>query len=169
MDDGVFVRRAEGVAGLYATRAWKAGETICALDGIAQAYPTHYSIQVAPTEHLVPPLRAVADGDIEDYYRWCFINHSCAPNVYIDTATRTVVALADLAPGDELRYDYETTEWNMVEPFACDCGALSCRHHVRGFKHLTDTQRRGLSGPVAPHLLLLLRDLQALGADGHGE
>ena len=55
--------RAVGGAGLYATRAWKAGDLICALDGIAQAYPSRYSIQVARTEHLMPPLRAVAQGN----------------------------------------------------------------------------------------------------------
>ena len=62
-----------------------------------------------------------------------FINHSCAPN----TATRVthdgvggaprvnVVALVDVAPGDEVTYDYQFAEEG--DPIKCNCGAAGCR------------------------------------------
>lgn len=161
MLDGVIVRRAAGVAGLYAARPYAASAVVLTLDGIVQGYPARFSIQVGATEHLMPPLRAVAGGDLEDYYRWCFMNHACAPTARVDPDARSVIALRGLAPGDEVTFDYETTEWNMAEPFDCFCGAPSCRHRIRGFKHLTDARRAALATPAAAFLYGLLQDWRA--------
>jgi hypothetical protein len=63
-----------------------------------------------------------------------FVNHSCEPNceanieggrVYLD-------ALRDIAPGEELAYDYALTrdgseDEASEEAFRCRCGAKTCR------------------------------------------
>jgi SET domain-containing protein len=62
------------------------------------------------------------------------INHSCEPNCESVTDKRRVYieALRDIAPGEELAYDYQiqredTDPANIDEVFACRCGAASCR------------------------------------------
>ena len=63
-----------------------------------------------------------------------FINHSCAPNCEaIDDRSRIYIeAIRDIAPGEELTYDYayerdgtEDERWEKV--YACRCGAPTCR------------------------------------------
>ncbi len=163
MDDGVEVRWDDGLGGLFATHAFEAGSTVMKLRGITQVYPSRYSIQVAATAHLAPPLRAVAEDRLTENYRWCFINHSCAPSTFIDVEARAIVALHPLAPGDELTFDYNTTEWNMADPFTCRCGAAQCQKTVRGYRHLTPAQREALGPYVAAYLPALLRDLAVEG------
>jgi SET domain-containing protein len=63
-----------------------------------------------------------------------FINHSCAPNCEaVDESGRIYIeAIADIAPGAELLYDYALTRdepwddrWSKL--YACRCGAATCR------------------------------------------
>jgi hypothetical protein len=62
------------------------------------------------------------------------INHSCDPNceVFLVDGRPFIEALRDVAPGEELAYDYNLTRDADDEPgiekiFACRCGAASCR------------------------------------------
>jgi len=63
-----------------------------------------------------------------------FINHSCAPNCEaIDERKHIYIeAIRDIAPGEELTYDYayerdgtEDEEWERL--YLCKCGAATCR------------------------------------------
>jgi SET domain-containing protein len=63
-----------------------------------------------------------------------FINHSCAPNCEaVDERKRIYIeAIRDIAPGEELTYDYayerdgtEDEEWERL--YVCKCGAPTCR------------------------------------------
>jgi len=63
-----------------------------------------------------------------------FINHSCAPNCEaVDEKSRIYIeAIRDIAPGEELTYDYayerdgsEDEAWEKV--YMCKCGAPTCR------------------------------------------
>ena len=65
--------------------------------------------------------------------RW--INHSCAPNCksYEDEDGRVYIeAKRDIAPGEELTYDYRLQYDGRItrkvkEEYACRCGARRCR------------------------------------------
>jgi hypothetical protein len=65
------------------------------------------------------------------------LNHSCDPNVRLDTCRMLVVAEREIAPGEEITYFYPSTEWDMAEPFECRCGSRNCLGVVRGAKHLS--------------------------------
>lgn len=69
------------------------------------------------------------------------LNHSCAPNVHI-AGQITFRATRDIAPGEELTFDYATgddDDWEMT----CACGAEACRGRVSGQDwRLPDVQRR---------------------------
>lgn len=68
--------------------------------------------------------------DLTDQTRW--INHSCTPNTEVDTswdaetktATAWWVALRDIAPGEELSYDYAFAA-HLAMP--CHCASRACR------------------------------------------
>ena len=66
-----------------------------------------------------------------------FINHSCEPNCEIVVARGRVFidALRDIAPGEELCYDYAYTREEGDDAVAetrypCRCGAPSCRRTI---------------------------------------
>ena len=63
-----------------------------------------------------------------------FINHSCDPNCETVIAQRRVFidALRNIAPGEELAYDYQIQRDpddpdDVDEVFACQCGSDGCR------------------------------------------
>ena len=63
-----------------------------------------------------------------------FINHGCDPNCESVIQERRVFieAIRDIAPGEELTYDYQIQREAHDPPnidviFACRCGAASCR------------------------------------------
>ena len=62
-----------------------------------------------------------------------FINHSCDPNCdpVIERGHVYIEAIRNIAPGEELTYDYNLTREDEDEEsekrFACRCGARNCR------------------------------------------
>jgi len=61
---------------------------------------------------------------------WAPQNHSCYPNTAYDGLN--VVALRDIAAGEELTLDYADFCNETAASFACRCGAANCRGQVRG-------------------------------------
>jgi SET domain-containing protein len=63
-----------------------------------------------------------------------FINHSCNPNceTVIEGSRVYIDAVRNIAPGEELGYDYQLTWESTDDPqelalYACRCGARKCR------------------------------------------
>lgn len=56
-----------------------------------------------------------------------YINHSCAPNAFMQILYDHIlfIALRDIAPGEEITIDYESTLHSDTK--RCTCGAPSCR------------------------------------------
>jgi hypothetical protein len=121
--------------GVIATRPFARGEVILYGDGVLYREDDDFDDTYAL---ILPGYEPGPDGeegppmfwDLACQGRW--INHSCAPNSVVDSKwiadQKTVVAwwtaLRDIAPGDELTYDYAFTA-QVAEP--CNCGAVSCR------------------------------------------
>jgi hypothetical protein len=53
-----------------------------------------------------------------------------------------MIALRDIAAGEELTYDYSTHQEHPLEDMACQCGAPSCRGVVRSFSKLPKALRK---------------------------
>jgi hypothetical protein len=81
-----------------------------------------HSLQVEEDHYLV----SLTDCEPADY-----VNHSCAPNTGL-SGQITLVALRDIAAGEEITYDYAMSDGSSYDEFACDCGAPECRHRVTG-------------------------------------
>ncbi|KAJ9505350.1 hypothetical protein QJQ45_028258 [Haematococcus lacustris] len=69
-----------------------------------------------------------------------YINHSCNPTAFFDTAERQLVALRDIQPGDEVTFNYVSTEFDMATPFDCHCGEEGCFGRISGAAHVPQAQ-----------------------------
>jgi len=58
-----------------------------------------------------------------------FINHSCDPNAGMKGQV-ILVARRAIEPGEEITYDYETTDTDLFH--VCHCGAALCRGEITG-------------------------------------
>jgi len=47
--------------------------------------------------------------------------------------------LQDLTKGDELTFFYPSTEWDMAQPFVCNCGNATCLQLINGASHLNNS------------------------------
>ena len=110
------------------TRAVTAGDVIAHITGHREvSAPNRFSVQVGSDRHI--------DG----LRQLTYLNHSCAPNVFLNTTELTVVALRQIAVGEELSFFYPSTEWRMAEPFTCLCGSAECVGLIAGAEALSDT------------------------------
>ncbi|MFA6117155.1 MAG: SET domain-containing protein-lysine N-methyltransferase [Sphingomonas sp.] len=102
-------------------------------------------VQVTPDHYMGP------SGRIDD-----LINHSCAPNAGLRFAVDGVflVAVRDIAPGEEIAWDYSTTlkesNWHMI----CQCRSPDCRRVIGNFETLAPERQEWFRARnlVAPYL-----------------
>ena len=115
-----------GQKSLYATRNFSRGEVISPFHaGTTQPYLDRFTVQIEEGTHitLLPEMLQ-------------YINHSCAPNAFFDTTLMLLTCLRDIQEGDEITFFYPGTEWEMAEPFDCNCGNPSCLKIINGASSL---------------------------------
>ncbi|HSV15089.1 MAG TPA: SET domain-containing protein-lysine N-methyltransferase [Tepidisphaeraceae bacterium] len=81
------------------------------------------------------------------------VNHSCDPDagLVIDGTDVQLIALRDIAAGEQVTFDYSTTMDEDDFEFDCLCGSPNCRRRIRDFKHLpAEVQRRYVELGVVP-------------------
>jgi diaminopimelate decarboxylase len=149
----IHVRAIAGTSGVFSGAHFDEGEIILTLPRLLVEHPTTYTVQVDEGRHV-----DTTDSPAR------FLNHSCDPSCGIDAERYAVIALRDIAPGDELTFNYLTTEWDMASPFRCACGSPRCAGMIRGYRHLDAAGRAGLVGTVLP---FLLRRAEAERSDRH--
>lgn len=130
--------------GVYAIRSIKIGEVVLVIDD------THV---VTDESTLTKELHEfdcdyLANGKIilmQEPEK--FINHSCDPTSYIKTinGVRTVLAMRDVAEGEEITFDY-CINGDNEGTFECHCGAANCRKIYNGnfFKLPIDIKQKYL-------------------------
>jgi hypothetical protein len=112
--------------GLYSLRHFQRDEKVAAFDaGILSDEPTYLTIQIGDGKHIT----------LEPSFLQ-YVNHSCDPNVFFDIHGMKLLALKEIHPGDELRFFYPSTEWNMAQPFQCSCGSPRCIGTIQGARYL---------------------------------
>ena len=129
--------------GLVAVKAIPAGTRIMEYKGERIGWPEalrrhpHDPAQPFHTFYFTVDDDTVIDGNVGgNTSRW--INHSCAPNCEAElvevrgTLRVFILALRDIAPGEELLYDYGLTLDERHTPklkkqFKCRCGNATCR------------------------------------------
>jgi hypothetical protein len=123
--------------------------SVIKLEGVVSNHPNKYSIQLGENKHLNLP----ADENIIDNpdFFWKYLNHSCQPNGYINTAELTFRLLRNISKGEECTFNYLTTEYEMAAPFTCLCGDAKCFGFIRGYKYLSVERQEELSALAVPH------------------
>jgi hypothetical protein len=137
---------------LVTKQSYKKGEVICAMpsENVVDK-PTRFTVQIAKEKHThVGKLAA--------------LNHSCDPNVVLDTENMLMIARRDIEKGEELSFFYPSTEWEMQAPFICLCGSTNCIHVVAGarFLPLSTLETYYLSKHVRDTVIELLNNTELL-------
>lgn len=63
------------------------------------------------------------------------INHSCEPNIGIKGSVM-FYALQNIKEGEELTFDYSTSDEEIDWKMKCNCGAFSCRKYMTAIQLL---------------------------------
>jgi len=142
--------------GIYANRPIKKGEIIFKGEGRAQRIITKRFVEKNWNEdeklhfrrYAYPLSKQVFILWDDDPAEWAPQNHSCSPNTAF--AGLNVVALSDIAAGQELTLDYADFLDENMEPFDCQCGSRQCRGLITGPIHNTLTLREEKSGKLNP-------------------
>jgi hypothetical protein len=133
---------------LVTKQVYKKGEVICPMpsENITEK-PNRFTVQIGRTRHThVGKLAA--------------LNHSCDPNVFLDTEHMLMVAARDIEKGEELFFFYPSTEWEMDAPFICLCGSANCINVVAGarFLPLSTLERHFLNPHIREEMIKLLNN-----------
>lgn len=135
---------------LVTKQAYKKGEVICSMpsENIMNK-PNRFTVQIAKDRHThVGKLAA--------------LNHSCDPNVILDTENMLMIARREIEKGEELSFFYPSTEWEMQAPFICLCGSTNCIHVVAGarFLPLSTLETQYLSKHIREMMIELLNNTE---------
>jgi hypothetical protein len=95
-----------------------------------------------------------------------FLNHSCEPNCGM-RGSHQVVAMRDVAAGEELTLDYAMVEMHPWYELVCRCGSARCRGTIRGRDWMRPCLRERYAGYFAPHIQrrLAMRPIAAWTVD----
>ncbi len=146
---GVGVVRATLEYRLVAIRPLVAGGRLFRIEGELSSRPSRYSVQIGENQHIDLGIGHSFEEILDRYY-WRFMNHSCEPNAVI--RGREVLARRDIEVWEDITFNYNTTEYDMAEPFECRCGSPICLGRIQGFRHLSEADRQRLEPVLAPHL-----------------
>jgi SET domain len=122
--DSLTIRTENKFRSLITKQAYTKGQVICEIpsDNVVNK-ASRFTVQIDRNEHT-------------DVGKLAALNHSCDPNVILDTDNMVMVARYDISKNDELSFFYPSTEWEMAAPFICLCGASNCIHVVAGARFL---------------------------------
>lgn len=126
--------------GVFAVRDFRESEMIVKLEGKVVDHPTQTSLQIGEEKHLEGVLHS-----------WHNLNHGCNPNAYINHEDFTLRPLWPIQSGEEITFDYNSTEYDMCVPFECLCGEENCRKAIKGFKYLSSEEQKNTKSLV-PYL-----------------
>jgi uncharacterized protein len=123
-------RTTNGSRGVFAREAITAGEVISVWGG--EVTPQHLFFKLSPSIQQISV--QIEEGlylapSREGAGEW--VNHSCEPNAGM-CGQVVLVAMRDIAAGEEVCYDYAMSDGSPYDEFTCGCGAPLCRGHVTG-------------------------------------
>mmetsp|Transcript_20699 Transcript_20699/g.47998 ORF Transcript_20699/g.47998 Transcript_20699/m.47998 type:complete len:219 (-) Transcript_20699:64-720(-) len=140
-----------------ATRNVKRGEVIFHEAGPSTDKPTMHSIQVGVDKHVA----IMGEGR--------YTAHSFEPNTLVkifEDSSHPIdfVAARDIEEGEQISFDYTTTEWDMGAPFTDAVTGKTCR----GFKHLPAAEKlaRLREGVLPSHIMRLWIEHELLPQEG---
>lgn len=138
--------------GLFTTAPIEAGEEVVVYGGWVtpgdefRRLPDarqHHSLQIGDDLFMVNDDSRFSYGD--------FVNHSCEPNLVM-AGEITLVAWRRIEAGEQLTYDYATSDASPYDEFECECASAGCRGKVTGEDWMRPELQRRYAGHFAPYL-----------------
>lgn len=137
--------------GVVANKLIREGEVVCEL----------FFDSVRPRKIAVNAVQGGADaflsnnlGTIDDRF-----NHSCNPTTRLDLSQAIFEALRDIQEGEEITWNYLTTEYDLSQDqadFDCFCNSKNCVGKICGFKYLSLAQQQELWPYLSPFLRTMM-------------
>jgi SET domain-containing protein len=137
--------------GVFAIESIAAGETVAAFGG---------SVVSKAEFDQMPELRRVHGIQIDDELFMVggetlepadYANHSCAPNAGI-VGSILLVAMTEIAPGEEVCFDYAMCDASDYDEFVCECGTERCRRVVTSADWQLDELQDRYAGWMSAYL-----------------
>ncbi len=151
ISDKIEVRKSNTLSGkgVFAISNIKKDEVLIDIEEKITKKPTNYTLQINKSEFLVANC---IDNCIDN-----FINHSCNPNIFVrfhknNKKRISYIALKNIRKKQELFWNYNTTEWDLVTKFTCFCNSKNCTGQISGMKYLTKNQRNDLLPLLSPYI-----------------
>lgn len=117
---------------LFTRKDFKQDEVISAFSARKTFdHPTYLTVQTGEQKHI----------ELFPDYLEC-INHSCEPNCFFDTTAGKLIALRPISSGEELKFFYPSSEWDMDQAFQCNCKQPNCLGLIKGAKYLPENTVR---------------------------
>ena len=144
-------RPEKGGCGVYACEWIRAGELLAMWGGDVVTGDTliylaprvrQHTIQIEENLYLIPS-RPPEPAD--------FVNHCCDPNAGL-SGQIGLVALRDMAPGEEVCFDYAMSDGSPYDEFDCACNAPNCRGRVTGNDWARPELWERYAGHFSPYL-----------------
>lgn len=151
-----------GGHGIVASEPIAKGEPVCVWGGriigpdeVEALPPTERAHTVQVEEDLY--LAVIEPDEPSSYF-----NHSCNPNVGFDGQI-VLVAIRDIAAGEQVTFDYATSDGSPYDEFECHCGAPQCRGRVTGDDWRNPELWHRYAGRFSPYLQRRIDKLRAQG------
>jgi len=147
MEDGYEIKQTgERGEGAFATRPFKAGETI-----MVGLIDKEFKENTSHTSQIAENRFVFYKGHISK------VNHCCEPNCGLkanEWGAHNFVAIKDIAIGEEILFDYAMRNYTIQHfPPKCMCGSKNCRGSVTGWKDLPEERKKVYRDFAAFYLL----------------
>jgi len=137
--------------GSFAVEPISEGETVAAFGGwvVPHSVLTTFSHERQSRSIQVDTDLYLVSGETPD--SGDLLNHSCDPNCGL-SGQLLLIAMRDIAPGEELCFDYAMCDASDYDEFRCLCGAPNCRGIVTGSDWRDPDLRLRYAGWFSPYL-----------------
>lgn len=143
MPQKITIKETDKGKSLFAAQKIPKGEIILAFERHFTGTRTRTSMQIDENLHQESTGPNMAEN---------LINHSCDPNAFIEFSDLTLRALHTILAGEEITFNYCTTEWVSAAPFQCKCGSKNCIGYYSGFSFLSKEQQKEIEPFVSPYI-----------------
>jgi len=139
------IRRQGSEWTLLALKSYAPGDLVLTSKNISDGpNRTSHTIQTGDEKHVIMNLPCR------------FLNHCCEPSLGAwdnDCEAFDFIALRHIQKGDELTFDYDTTEFKVENfPEKCLCGVQSCRRTITGYLGSEEIVREKYGKYIARYL-----------------
>lgn len=157
LDRRLYVAQGHLGKGVFARVAIAAGETLAIFGGQLldishveelPAYWRRYCLQIEEEAFLFSQPPSSAD----------FVNHGCDANAGLRGQV-VLVSLRPIAVGEEVLYDYGTSDGSPYDEFACRCQSAQCRGRVTAEDWRRPDLQLRYRGYFSPYLERRIRNL----------